>query len=58
MNYLEQTMIEAKDYQLQSLIEQFNRFYREATTNTTSQILRDSVHAAKAECDKRGIPYT
>lgn len=57
MDYLTQQMQDSKDYQLQSLIMQFSRFYKECTTNTSGSIIRDAIHAAKAECDKRGIPY-
>lgn len=57
MNYLEEQMSTSKDYQLQSLISQFTRFYQESVTNTASDILKESIYYAKKECDKRGIPH-
>lgn len=52
---MEEIIKEAKDYQLQSLILQFSRFYSEATTNTAGEILRLAIYKAKEECKDRGI---
>jgi len=57
MHYLEEQMSTSKDYQLQSLISQFSRFYNESVCNTSSDILKESIYYAKKECDKRGISY-
>lgn len=57
MHYLEEQMSTSKDYQLQSLITQFSRFLTECVTNTSYNILKESIYYAKKECDKRGIPY-
>lgn len=55
--FFTELMKESKDYQLQSLIDQFERFYKESATNTSAYILREALYYAKQECDNRGIKY-
>lgn len=44
---------ESKDYQLESLIDQFERFIEESVTNTSVRILNHTRYLAIKELDRR-----
>lgn len=57
MSEIDKEIKTSKNYQLESLIQQFERFEKESVVNTTSFILKEIKYKAKKELELRGAAY-
>jgi hypothetical protein len=55
MRYLEQKMRNAKDHNLESLIEEYESFISKCSSDPSAIILRRAIMIAKKEKQRRGL---